>query len=90
MRSALLLLLVVACGSGPRRFPLEGDAAVLDKMLEGTLAAHDGFLQVAHSGGWPIATSKGYLSRQRIGARAHNEQSWRERAPAILALFESL
>jgi len=64
---ALLFLLVVACSSGapppatPSRLPDEGDARILQRVLDGTLAPSDGLQQVAMSGGWPIKTSQGVL-----------------------------
>lgn len=63
--TAGLALLLAACGSGggatASHLPAEGDALVLQQVLDGALAPTAGLLQVAHAGGWPIATSQGYL-----------------------------
>src|SRR5260221_5502650 len=62
MRRIAALALVLACGKAvPSRLPAEGDALILQRVLDGTLAPGDGFSQVALSSGWPITTSKGYL-----------------------------
>jgi hypothetical protein len=54
-------LLLAACATSSPRLPPEGDALILKAVLDGSLAAQDGLLQISRSAGWPIATSKGYL-----------------------------
>ena len=64
---ALLLALaqVTGCGSGggptASRLPTEGDALILQRVLDGTLAPQAGLDEVARSQGWPIQTSQGFL-----------------------------
>jgi hypothetical protein len=57
--------LLAACGGGggqaPSQLPPEGDALILQQVLDGRLDPHAGLLAVAHAGGWPIATSQGFL-----------------------------
>jgi hypothetical protein len=57
--------LVAACGGGgvhpPSQLPPEGDALILQQVLDGRLDPHEGLVAVAHAGGWPIATSQGFL-----------------------------
>lgn len=58
------MLLLSGCGSetpSGARLPAEGDAPILQRVLDGTLAPQDGLTQVAQSAGWPIPTTEGYL-----------------------------
>jgi len=64
--AALLALAVAGCGGGaspepPSQLPAEGDALILQQVLDGMLAPQEGLLQVSRSGGWPIETSQGFL-----------------------------
>lgn len=62
MRWPAVAVLAVACsGTAPSHLPAEGDAVILQRVLDGALAPDKGLAQVALAGGWPIATSKGYL-----------------------------
>ncbi len=64
-RAALTLLAALAACSeaapAASRLPAEGDALILQQVLDGALAPAAGLEQVARSGGWPIRTSQGYL-----------------------------
>ena len=56
-----VLLLLAACGGSRSHLPAEGDAVILQRVLDGKLAALDGLAQVAQAGAFPVLTSKGYL-----------------------------
>lgn len=62
----LLLAALAGCGGGaapppPSQLPREGDALILQQVLDGTLAPEEGLRRVSRSGGWPIQTSAGFL-----------------------------
>jgi hypothetical protein len=71
MRRALslttLAVLLATCGGGGTqppaspKVPAEGDAVIVQKVLDGQLDADSGLAQVALSSGWPISTTQGYL-----------------------------
>ena len=68
-----VLALLAGCGNGAppgapppsAQIPAEGDALIVQKILDGQLDADSGLAQVARSGGWPISTSRGYLFATR-------------------------
>jgi len=65
-----LLLLLAGCGSSPPsspavQLPAEGDAVIVQQVLDGKLDADGALAQVASSKGWPISTSRGYLFATR-------------------------
>src|SRR5438067_5476099 len=61
-RNLARALLASACGRSARsRLPAEGDAPILQRVLDGALPAADGLAQVARASGWPISTTQGYL-----------------------------
>jgi hypothetical protein len=45
--------------------PAEGDAVLVQKVLDGQLDADTGLAEVARASGWPIHTSRGYLFATR-------------------------
>ena len=52
----MLLAALAACGDAApatSRLPAEGDALILQQVLDGALAPAAGLEQVARSGGWP-------------------------------------
>ena len=68
MRRALFLttlgLFLAGCGTqapASPKVPAEGDAVIVQKVLDGQLDAVSGLTQVAQSSGWPISTSQGYV-----------------------------
>ena len=69
MRRALFLptlgALLVGCGSTPApakpQVPAEGDAVIVQKVLDGQLDPDAALDQVARSSGWPISTTQGFL-----------------------------
>ena len=61
LSQAALLLLAACGGTRHSQLPVEGDAIIFQRVLDGKLSPADGLAQVARAGGWPIATSKGYL-----------------------------
>jgi hypothetical protein len=62
MRWLAVAALAAACGkAAPSHVPAEGDAVIFQRVLDGALAPENGLAQVALAGGWPVATSKGYL-----------------------------
>ncbi len=69
-RPFLVSVLVLAgCGSaeppaGPQ-VPAEGDAVIVQKVLDGQLDPDTALAQVAQASGWPIHTSRGYLFATR-------------------------
>jgi hypothetical protein len=72
MRRALslttLALLLSGCGTqapASPHVPAEGDAVIVQKVLDGQLDADSGLAQVAQSSGWPIVTTQGYLFATR-------------------------
>lgn len=66
---AAIVALLSACGSTPPPaqplVPLEGDAVIVQKVLDGQLDADTGLAEVARASGWPIHTSQGYLFATR-------------------------
>jgi hypothetical protein len=72
MRRALsfttLVLLLAGCGTqapATPHVPAEGDAVLVQKVFDGQLDADSALDQVAHSSGWPISTSRGFLFATR-------------------------
>ena len=67
--SAVALALLAGCGSTPPpagpQVPAEGDAVIVQKVLDGQLDPDTGLANVARSSGWPIHTSQGYLFATR-------------------------
>jgi hypothetical protein len=64
----LVGILLAGCGTPPPaspKVPAEGDAVIVQKVLDGQLDADSALAQVARSSGWPIATSQGYLFATR-------------------------
>jgi hypothetical protein len=65
----LVLALLAGCGgSGPPagpQVPAEGDAVIVQKVLDGQLDPDTGLAEVAQESGWPIHTSRGYLFATR-------------------------
>lgn len=65
---SLLALLAGCSGTQPPaqpQVPPEGDAVVVQKVLDGQLDPDTGLAEVARSSGWPIRTSRGYLFAAR-------------------------
>jgi hypothetical protein len=64
-----LLALLPGCGSteppGQPQVPAEGDAVIVQKVLDGQLDPDTGLAEVARASGWPIHTSRGYLFATR-------------------------
>jgi hypothetical protein len=86
LRAIAVVLLLSGCGSetpSGARLPAEGDAPILQRVLDGTLAPQDGLTQVAQSAGWPIPTTEGYSSPSSTGARGLIR--WRARMPGLPA-----
>jgi len=68
LRVPLLITLVMGCGGGapaPAAIPAEGDALIVQKVLDGQLDPDTGLAEVAHGSGWPITTSRGFLFATR-------------------------
>jgi len=64
----LVGILLAGCGTSPPaspQVPAEGDAVIVQKVLDGQLDADSALAQVARSSGWPISTSQGYLFATR-------------------------
>lgn len=64
LAALLLLAAQAACGGAapaPSHLPPEGDALILQRVLDGALPPAAGLEEVARSGGWPIPTSQGFL-----------------------------
>ena len=66
---AAVAALLTACGSNPPpaqpQVPQEGDALIVQKVLDGRLDPDTGLADVARASGWPIHTSQGYLFATR-------------------------
>ncbi|HZJ53524.1 MAG TPA: alpha/beta hydrolase-fold protein, partial [Myxococcaceae bacterium] len=67
---ALILALFASCGTSEPppetpQVPAEGDALIVQKVLDGTLDADTALAEVARASGWPIHTSRGYLFATR-------------------------
>ena len=73
MRHSLLapvLAFLAACGTNEPapvtpQVPAEGDAVIVQKVLDGTLDADTALADVGRASGWPIHTSRGYLFATR-------------------------
>jgi Putative esterase len=66
---AAVVALGTACGSTPPpaqpQVPQEGDAVIVQKVLDGQLEPDAGLADVARGAGWPIHTSQGFLFATR-------------------------
>jgi hypothetical protein len=67
---APILALLAACGTSEPapvtpQVPAEGDAVIVQKVLDGMLDADTALADVARASGWPIHTSRGYLFATR-------------------------
>jgi len=64
-----ILALLAGCGGteppAQPQVPAEGDAVIVQKVLDGQLDPDTGLAEVARASGWPIHTSRGYLFATR-------------------------